>query len=113
MSGHNSSGHSGEHQSQHHGGTTKWYMTVWVVLLVLTAIEVFLAYIHLPVALMLTILLGLSFVKAGLIIGYFMHLRYDGPGLAWTLLPMWILCTLLLLVVFPDSFRIVEWGFPK
>ena len=109
MSGHNSQGHSGEH----HGGTTKWFMTVWVVLLVLTAIEVFLAYIHLPVGLMLTVLLGLSFVKAALIIGYFMHLRYDGAAFAWTLLPMWIFCTLLLLVSFPDSFEIIHRGFPR
>jgi cytochrome c oxidase subunit 4 len=109
MSGHNSQGHAGEH----HGGSTKWFMTVWIVLLVLTAIEVFLAYIHLPVGLMLTVLLGLSFVKAALIIAYFMHLRYDGAAFAWTLLPMWILCTLLLLVVFPDSFRIAEWGWPR
>ena len=56
MSGHNSSGPAGEH----HGGSTKWFMTVWVVLLGLTGIEVFLAYIHLPVAMMLSILLGLS-----------------------------------------------------
>lgn len=109
MNGHSSNAHSGEH----HGGSTRWFMTVWVVLLALTAIEVFLAYIHLPVALMLTVLLGLSFIKAGMIIAYFMHLRYDGKALAWTLLPMWILCTLLLLVTFPDSFEILQRGWPR
>jgi len=109
MSGHASNGHSGEH----HGGSMKWFLTVWGVLLSLTGIEVFLAYEHLPVIMMLVILLGLSFVKAGLIIAYFMHLRYDGAAFAWTLLPMWILCTLLLMVVFPDSFRLIHWGWPR
>lgn len=109
MSGHNSHEQAGEH----HGGSMKWFMTVWVVLLLLTAIEVFLAYIHLPVGLMLSVLLGLSFIKAGMIIAYFMHLRYDGPALAWTLLPMWIMCTLLLLVAFPDSFEIIHRGWPR
>ena len=109
MSGHNSNGNSGEH----HGGTTKLFMTVWVGLLVLTAIEVFLAYEHLNVVVMLTVLLGLSFVKAGMIIAYFMHLRFDGKAFAWTLLPMWIMCTLLLLVSFPDSFELIHRGWPR
>lgn len=109
MSAHEAGGHSGEH----HGGSMKWFLTVWGVLLALTGIEVFLAYVHLPVMMMLVILLGLSFVKAALIIAYFMHLRYDGASFAWTLLPMWVLCTLLLMAVFPDSFRLIDWGWPR
>ena len=62
---------------------------------------------------MLTVLLGLSFVKAGMIIAYFMHLRFDGKAFAWTLLPMWIMCTLLLLVSFPDSFELIHRGWPR
>ena len=109
MSGHNSNGHAEEH----HGGTTKWFMTVWIVLLTLTGIEVFLAYEHLEVVLMLTILLGLSFLKAGMIIAYFMHLRYERTSVFWILVPMWVMCTLLLMVVFPDSFRLHEFRFPR
>ena len=44
-------------------------------LLVLTVIEVLLAYIHVPLTIMLTILIGLSLIKAAMIIAYFMHLR--------------------------------------
>ncbi len=107
------SGNHASEQGEHHDGTTKWFMTVWVVLLVLTAVEVFLAYIHLPVGLMLTILLGLSIAKAAMIIAYFMHLRYERFSLVLTLIPMWMMCTLLMLVIFPDSFRIQEWGWPR
>jgi cytochrome c oxidase subunit IV len=109
MSAHGSTSHAGEQ----HGGSRKWFLAVWGVLLGLTGIEVFLAYEHLPVIMMLVILLGLSFVKAGLIIAYFMHLRYDAPAFAWTLLPLWIMCTVLLMVVFPDSFRLIQWGWPR
>ncbi|MSO20780.1 MAG: hypothetical protein EXQ56_10030 [Acidobacteria bacterium] len=108
-----SGNHASEHASEHHGGTTKWFMTVWVVLLALTAVEVFLAYIHLPVGLMLTILLALSVGKAAMIIAYFMHLRYERFSLVLTLIPMWMMCTLLMLVFFLDSFRIQEWGWPR
>lgn len=108
-----SESHASTQASNGHGGTMKWYMTVWIVLLSLTGVEVFLAYIQLPVGLMLSILMGLSIVKAAMIIGYFMHLRYERVNLKMILLPMWIMCTLLLFVVFPDSFRIQEWGWPK
>ena len=108
-----SESHASANASSEHGGTMKWYMTVWIVLLSLTGVEVFLAYIHLPVGLMLSILMGLSIIKAAMIIGYFMHLRYERVSLKLVLLPMWIMCTLLLFVVFPDSFRIQEWHWPR
>ena len=55
--------------------------TVWFSLLALTGVEVFLAYEQLELKLMLTLLMGLSLVKASLIIAYFMHLRYERRSL--------------------------------
>ena len=98
---------------EHAEGTTKLYMGVWAVLLVLTGIEVYLGYIHLPVALMLSLLMGLSLIKAGMIIAYFMHLRFERTSLILTLLPMWIIVTCLLFVFFPDSFRALNLRFPR
>jgi cytochrome c oxidase subunit IV len=54
---------------------------------------------------MLTILIGLSIVKAALIVAYFMHLRFERLSLVLTLVPMLVVCICLLLVFFPDSFR--------
>ena len=102
MSGHNS-----------HEGSTKLYVSVWIVLLGLSAVEVFLGYERLPLHLMLSLLMGLSLIKAGMIIAYFMHLRFERKSLILTLLPMWIIVTCLLFVFFPDSFRILEFRFPK
>src|SRR5438309_107523 len=53
---------------EHVGGTTITFSYVWIALLVMTGIEVFLAYEQLPTLIMLTALLGLSIIKAALII---------------------------------------------
>jgi len=97
----------------HAEGTTGLYLSVWAVLLILTGVEVYLGYIHLAVGLMLVLLMGLSLIKAGLIIAYFMHLRFERASLVLTLLPLWMIVTCLLFVFFPDSFRIQEFRFPK
>ncbi|MBA2735001.1 MAG: cytochrome C oxidase subunit IV family protein [Acidobacteria bacterium] len=93
----------GEHE--HFAGSNKLFISVWFWLLLLTGIEVFLGYVHLDFRLMLTVLIGLSVVKAALIIAYFMHLRFERLSLVLTLVPMLIVCICLFLVFFPDSFR--------
>jgi cytochrome c oxidase subunit 4 len=94
-----------ESEHEHFAGTNKLFFSVWFWLLLLTGLEVFLGYIHLDVRLMLTILIGLSIIKAALIIAYFMHLRFERLSLVLTLVPMLVICICLLLVFFPDSFR--------
>jgi cytochrome c oxidase subunit 4 len=92
----------------HFEGTTRLFMIVWGWLLVLTAIEVFLAYKQVSLGLMLTILIGLSVIKAVLIVAYFMHLRFERLSLVLTLVPMLVVCICLLFVFFPDSFRALD-----
>jgi cytochrome c oxidase subunit IV len=94
----------GEHE--HFAGSNKLFISVWVWLLLLTGVEVFLGYIHVPIHLMLTILIGLSIVKAALIVAYFMHLRFERLSLVLTLVPVLVVCIcLMLFVFFPDSLR--------
>jgi cytochrome c oxidase subunit 4 len=93
-----------------HGDSIPLYMKVWAGLLVLTLLEVGLAYLQLSVALMLLALLGLSIMKAALIIAYFMHLRFERLSLVLTLMPALVMCICLLGVFFPDSFRILSLG---
>ena len=89
---------------------SKLFVIVWVGLLVLTVIEVFLAYIHLDVHLMMTILIGLSLIKAGMIMAYFMHLKFDKASLTWVLVPPMVACILIMCgYFFPDSYRLLEW----
>ena len=85
--------------------TAAKFTKIWFVLLVLTGIEVFLCYIQLATAPMLTALVGLSLVKAALIIAYFMHLKFERRSLALTLFPMLIVCILLMLMFLSDAGR--------
>src|SRR2546429_1126053 len=68
-------------QHRHHGKAL--FFWVWGALLLMTAIEVYLTYQNMQPGKMLTILLGLSLVKAALIIGYFMHLKYEVSSMKW------------------------------
>ncbi len=93
------------HAEEHFAGTNKLFVSIWIWLLVLTAIEVALAYKTMPLVLMLTILMGLSIIKAALIVAYFMHLKFERLSLILTIVPMLVVCICLLFVFFPDSFR--------
>ena len=93
------------HVEEHFAGSNKLFISIWVWLLVLTLIEIFLAYKPMPIYLMLTVLLGLSIIKAALIIAYFMHMKFERLSLILTIIPMLVVCIMLLFVFFPDSFR--------
>ena len=93
------------HAEEHFAGSNKLFTWIWVWLVVLTLIEIFLAYRPMSILLMLTILLGLSIIKAALIAAYFMHLKFERLSLILTIVPMLVVCICLLFVFFPDSFR--------
>jgi cytochrome c oxidase subunit IV len=90
----------------HFEGGARLFLNVLAGLLVLTVVEVFLAYkqIH-DLRVFLTILMGLSIIKAAMIVAYFMHLKFERLSLVLTLIPTLVVCICLLFIVFPDSFR--------
>ncbi len=90
----------------HAAGTTGTYIKVWIALLAMTGVEVLLAYEQVPTLIMLTALLGLSIIKAALIIAYFMHLKFEKLSLFLTLFPMLIFCIILMLIFLGDATRI-------
>src|SRR5277367_7202586 len=84
------------------------YFWVWGVLLLLTAVEVVLAYKQVFEPLhMLEALMILSIIKSALIIGYFMHLKYEIAAMKWVMMTAVTACQRLLFIFFPDAFRIV------
>lgn len=93
------------HAEEHFAGSNKLFISIWGWLVALTLVEIFLAYRPMSLVIMLTILLGLSIIKAALIMAYFMHLKFERLSLILTLIPMLVVCILLLFVFFPDSFR--------
>jgi cytochrome c oxidase subunit 4 len=93
----------------HAAGTTKLFSILWVWLLVLTAIEIFLAYERLEVHIMITLLVALSLIKSALIVAYFMHLRFERLGLFLVAVPAAAFCIcMMLLMFFPDSLRLTH-----
>ena len=86
--------------------TPATFSKVWIVLLALTGVEIFLAYEQLPTLIMLTLLVGISVVKAAFIIAWFMHLKFERFSLFLTLFPMLIFCILLMLIFLGDATRI-------
>lgn len=90
----------------HFEGSVKLFLAVLLALLVLTVIEVVLAYFEVGLILMLTILIGLSVIKAGLILAYFMHLKFERQSLVMALIPALVICICLLFVFFPDGRRL-------
>lgn len=92
-------------QHQHH--TRPQFFWVWGALLVMTAIEVYLTYQNMEPVRMLTILMGLSLIKAGLIIAYFMHLKFEVSRMKWLTMCALVTCLALMMIFFPDAVRIL------
>src|SRR5438876_4806641 len=89
-----------------HGGSDRQNTIIWGGLLALTAFEVFLAYIQIPLTLMVIILMGASIIKAALIVAYFMHLKFERLSLILTIVPTLVVLLCLFAILFPDSFRL-------
>jgi len=99
----------GEAESAHPVVHARTFVWVWISLVGLTGIEVYLGYIELPPKTMLTILMGLSIMKAWLIISWFMHLKYEKRSLTLWLIPATVFCIgMMMLVFFWDSLRLAQ-----
>ncbi len=97
--------------AKHEDHGSAQYYWVWGGLLVLTAVEIVLAYKQVfPPFQMLLVLLVLSIIKAGLIIAYFMHLKFEAGTMKVALMTALVVCLSLMSVFFPDALRILELG---
>lgn len=91
--------------------TNRLFAWVWIYLLILTAVEVLLAYVHVfSTAGMLVVLMILSLVKAALIMAYFMHLRFERASFVLALVPGVVIVIGLLFAFFPDGVRAFQLG---
>jgi len=97
-------------QHRHHGKAQ--FFWVWGILLIITAIEVYLGYQNMEPVRMLSILMGLSLLKAGMIIAYFMHMKFELSRMKWLTMSSLLVCLSLMCIFFPDAFRILSLG-PK
>ena len=106
---------AGDLVSEAHAHQSKaMFAWVWVTLLVLSAVEVFLAYnqVFTP-GKMLGVLMALSVVKSALIIGYFMHLKFEYGPMRFVLMASLCACLVLMCVFFPDAVRVAMKEIPQ
>lgn len=97
------------HAGEAHGASVGTNIGIWFCLVGITFLEVWLAYMQLPPGLMLTILIILSVVKAGLIMSFFMHLKYEKFSLVLLLIPSMIFCiSMMLIFFFPEAVRLLQ-----
>ena len=92
--------------------TRKLYIGIWLGLIAIVAIETVLAFSHLSTTTLIASLLLLAIVEAGIALRYFMHLKYEPPALAWTLIPAIVFALLMMNQVWPDARRLVSLHFP-
>lgn len=76
---------SAEHDATaHHHPSEFTYIKVAIVLSIITIIEVAIWYIESVESLLVPALIVLSVMKFVLVVGYFMHLKFDDRFLGWT-----------------------------
>lgn len=100
------------HDASVHDDSKGQYFWVWGALLVLTAVEVWLGYkqIFEPLR-MLQVLIILSVIKSALIVGYFMHLKFEKAIMRWMLVFSVVSCFVIMyFFFFPDAGRILRLG---
>ncbi len=79
------------------------YLTVWGWLFVLSAIAYFVDIIHLTGWLKVVLLTVLALMKAGLIMAFFMHLRFERLTLVYAIVAPLILLVAMLVGLVPDG----------
>ncbi|MGB8065535.1 MAG: cytochrome C oxidase subunit IV family protein [Candidatus Sulfotelmatobacter sp.] len=100
------------HDVAKHDDSKGQYFWVWGALLVLTGIEVVLGYnqVFAPLR-MLEVLLMLSVIKSALIIGYFMHMKFETALMRWMITLSVVTCFIIMyFFFFPDADRIIRLG---
>lgn len=94
-------------ESAHEPGM-KLYVTVWLGLLLIVAVEVALTYAGMSTTALLAALLALASVEAGLGLMYFMHLKYERRILFWSLIPALVFVLLMLNHLWRDAARLIS-----
>jgi cytochrome c oxidase subunit 4 len=96
-------------EEAHAGASVGTNCAIWGGLVAITALEVFLAYEQLQPSVMLSVLVVLSLVKAGMIMSYFMHLKFEKFSLVLLLIPAMIFCICMMFIFFfPEAFRLLQ-----
>lgn len=84
------------------------YLPVYFILLVIAAIEFFVAFRITNIPTLLTLLLGLSICGAALALLFFMHLVEERRALFYSLIPVTIFVLMMMNMIWSDSLRLLH-----
>jgi cytochrome c oxidase subunit IV len=94
------------------GPSMRVYVTVWLGMLAIVAVEAALVGAHVSGGTLFAALIVLAFLEAAIALRYFMHLKYEVPLLFWTLIPGLLLAFLMMNQFWADSARMNSFRFP-
>ena len=95
------------------GGLTT-YLVVYLCILAIAGLQVLLAYQHTEGMQLLTRMLGLAVIQAGLGVIFFMHMRQERRSLVLALIPVTLFVLLMMNMIWSDSYRLLHMRpFPK
>ena len=80
------------------------YIKIFILLSVLTVIEVGMTFLGLPKMLLASLLVIFAMWKAALVAMHFMHLKFEKKTLTLVAIIPFILCTFLILMLLPDIY---------
>ena len=80
------------------------YIKIFIILSVLTAVEIGVTFLGLPRTLLVALLVGLAVWKAALVALHFMHLKIEKKTLTLVAVIPFILCVFLSLMLLPDIY---------
>jgi cytochrome c oxidase subunit IV len=94
-------------ETAHGANPYRVYWITWVLLLVITVAMLAAELFHLPRIFLVLFLLAFMMIKASMIAGNFMHLRFERRNLAW-MVGLGILVTSLILYTFitPEAWHV-------
>ena len=80
------------------------YIKIFIILSVLTAVEIGITFLGLPRTVLVSLLVGLAVWKAALVALHFMHLKLEKKTLTIIAIVPFVLCVFLSLMLLPDIF---------
>ena len=88
-------------------GSLVAYIVVYVTILVISALQILIAYSNIDASRIVFRMLALAIVQAGLAITFFMHMKSEKRNLALFLLPATLFVLAMMNMIWSDSFRLL------
>lgn len=94
--------------SEHQSSSLTMYLLVYIAILVISALQILIAYQNIDVYRIFIRMLLLAIVQAGLAVTFFMHMRSEKRTLALFLLPAALFVLAMMNMFWSDSFRLLN-----